>query len=90
MIYSIQIFAIILLLAISADAFRMVSKVQNTMALKMALADYKEELAKTAAAIAAPGNFVKYSFFFLSFSFLHEYQFLYEITSLRQGYFGCR
>jgi hypothetical protein len=42
-------------MAVYSDAFRMQSTGSSYSPLKMALADYKEELAKTAALIASPG-----------------------------------
>lgn len=52
--------AIVLLIAIVcvATAFQagLKTRVNANMALNMALADYKEELAATAAAIASPGK----------------------------------
>ena len=58
MIYNVQFLVVIfVLLAFTAEAFQMQSsRVSNVGSMKMALADYREELAKTAAAIAAPGN----------------------------------
>lgn len=51
MIYSLRVFALLLVVWSVAEAFS-----ARTSSIKMALADYKEELAKTAAAIAAPGK----------------------------------
>jgi len=57
MIYSLQILLTFVLVIFSvSDAFRMLSSVQSSAALKMSLADYKEELAKTAKLIAGPGK----------------------------------
>ena len=58
MIYNVQFLVVIfVLLAVSAKAFQMQSsRMSNVGSMKMALADYREELAKTAAAIAAPGD----------------------------------
>lgn len=57
MIYSLQILlAFVLVIFSVSDAFRMLSPAQRSASLKMSLADYKEELAKTAALIAGPGN----------------------------------
>jgi len=57
MIYSVQILLTFVLVIFSvSDAFRMVSPAQSSAALKMSLADYKEELGKTAALIAGPGK----------------------------------
>ena len=59
MIYSLQVLVTFILVIVSvSDAFRMVSPAQKSSSMKMALADYREELAKTAAAIAAPGLLV--------------------------------
>ena len=57
MIYNVQFLVVIfVLLAATAEAFQMQSaRVSNGASMKMALADYREELSKTAAAIAAPG-----------------------------------
>lgn len=57
MIYNVQFLVVIfVLLAVTAEAFKMQSsRMSNVGTMKMALADYREELAKTAAAIAAPG-----------------------------------
>jgi len=55
MIYQVQFLVVVLVvLAVSVNGFRMLPSARNGMT--MALADYKEELAKTAAAIAAPGK----------------------------------
>jgi hypothetical protein len=52
---------VFVLLASTVEAFQMQSsRVSNTASMKMALSDYREELAKTAAAIAAPGNHESY------------------------------
>jgi len=57
MIYGVKIFiAIIVVLATLANAFRMQSSGRSDFSLRMALKDYKEELAKTAASIAGPGK----------------------------------
>jgi Fructose-bisphosphate aldolase class-I len=58
MIYNVQFIVVIfVLLAVNAKAFQMQStRMSNTGSMRMALADYREELARTAAAIAAPGN----------------------------------
>ena len=58
MIYNVQFLVVIfVLLAVSAKAFQLQSsRMSNVGSMKMALADYREELAKTAAAIAAPGD----------------------------------
>lgn len=58
MIYNVQFLVVIfVLLAVTAEAFKMQSsRMSNVGSMKMALADYREELAKTAAAIAAPGQ----------------------------------
>lgn len=59
MIYNVQFLVVIfVLLAVTAKAFQMQSaRVSNGVSMKMALSDYREELARTAAAIAAPGQF---------------------------------
>jgi len=57
MIYSLQVLLTFVLVIFSvSDAFRMLSPAQSSAALKMSLADYKEELGKTAALIAGPGK----------------------------------
>ena len=59
MIYNCQFLVLIfVLLAVTAKAFQMPSssRVANTGSMRMALSDYREELARTAAAIAAPGQ----------------------------------
>jgi len=57
MIYRIQLFvALLVTLAFMAEAFKMPSSKINVSPLSMALADYKKELAATAAAIASPGK----------------------------------
>jgi fructose-bisphosphate aldolase class I len=58
MIYNVKfLVVIIVLLATLANGFRMVpGTAKTTSALQMALSDYKNELAATAAAIAAPGK----------------------------------
>jgi len=57
MIYGTKLFiAIIVVLASFANAFRMQSSGRSDFSLRMALKDYKEELAKTAASIAGPGK----------------------------------
>lgn len=57
MIYNVQfLVALIVILAVSVDGFRMLPATKTGSSLKMALADYKTELAQTAAAIAAPGK----------------------------------
>jgi hypothetical protein len=57
MIYNVQMLVVIIvLLAVTANGFRMTSTRATATPMKMALADYREELARTAAAIAAPGN----------------------------------
>ena len=58
MIYNCQFLVVIfVLLAVSAKAFQMQSsRMSNVGSMRMALADYREELARTAAAIAAPGK----------------------------------
>lgn len=57
MIYNCQFLVVIfVLLAVSAKAFQMQSsRMSNVGSMRMALADYREELARTAAAISAPG-----------------------------------
>ena len=59
MIYNVQFIVVIfVLLAVNAKAFQMQSsRMSNTGSMRMALSDYREELARTAAAIAAPGNY---------------------------------
>ena len=57
MIYRIQfLVALLVVLAFMASAFKMPSSRINLSPMSMALADYKSELAATAAAIAAPGK----------------------------------
>jgi hypothetical protein len=58
MIYNVQFLVVIfVILAATAEAFQMQSsRMSSTGSMKMALKDYREELAKTAAAISAPGN----------------------------------
>ena len=58
MIYNVQFLVVIfVLLAVTAKAFQIQSsRISNVGSMRMALADYREELAKTAAAIAAPGK----------------------------------
>lgn len=60
MIYNVQFIVVIfVLLAVNAKAFQMQSsRMSNSGSMRMALSDYREELARTAAAIAAPGNFI--------------------------------
>jgi fructose-bisphosphate aldolase class I len=48
--------ALVVILAVCSNAFRMQVNKMNSASLKMALSDYKEELAKTAASIASPGR----------------------------------
>lgn len=59
MIYNVQFLVVIfVLLAVTAKAFQMQSsRMSNTGSMRMALSDYREELAKTAAKIASPGNY---------------------------------
>jgi len=57
MIGSIKlVVALFVLLAVVSEAFRMSTSGRNVFSLRMALSDYKEELAKTAATIASPGK----------------------------------
>ena len=57
MIYGIKfVIAILLVLATIANAFRMQAAGRNDFSLRMALKDFREELAKTASNIAAPGT----------------------------------
>jgi hypothetical protein len=58
MIYNVQFLVVIfVLLAVTAKAFQMQSsRMSNTGAMRMTLSDYREELARTAAKIASPGN----------------------------------
>lgn len=58
MIYALRIFFMIVFVAIYADAFRMMGTQSVASSLQMALKDYKEELAKTARAIASPGKII--------------------------------
>ena len=51
MIYQVQVLAIVVILLSAVDALQMGS-------MKMSLADYKNELAATAKAIASPGIFL--------------------------------
>lgn len=57
MIYNVQFLVVIfVLLAVTAKAFQIQSsRMSNVGSMRMALSNYREELAKTAAAIAAPG-----------------------------------
>jgi hypothetical protein len=48
--------ALFILIAVVSEAFRMSAAPRDVFSLRMALSDYKEELAKTASAIASPGN----------------------------------
>ena len=52
--------AIIVILASVAHAFRMQSSGRNDFSMRMALKDFKEELAKTASSIASPGTVDKF------------------------------
>ena len=63
MIYSIRVLFVILL-AVFGAAFQNAGRVNSRSSLKMALKDYREELAKTAAAIAAPGELTSSNLFF--------------------------
>ena len=58
MIYNVQFLVVIfVLLAVTAKAFQIQSsRMSNVGSMRMALSDFREELAKTAAAIAAPGK----------------------------------
>lgn len=57
MIYNLKFFALIIVMfAVLGNAFRMQTSKTGVASLRMALADYREELAKTAATIAAPGK----------------------------------
>lgn len=57
MIYTLKMFVMILVVfALSGNAFSLLSAKQRSTGMKMALADYKAELAKTAATIASPGK----------------------------------
>ena len=58
MIYNVQVLVVIfVLLAVTAKAFQIQSsRMSNVGSMRMALSDFREELAKTAAAIAAPGK----------------------------------
>lgn len=56
MIYPMRVFLMLVFVVYCAEAFRMMQSAQSSSSLSMALKDYKEELAKTAAAIAAPGE----------------------------------
>jgi len=57
MIYGVKLFiALLVVMATMSAAFHMHTASRGDFSLRMALADYKEELAKTAAAIAAPGK----------------------------------
>lgn len=60
MIYALRIFFMIVFVAIYAEAFRMMGAQSGSSSLQMALKDYKEELAKTARAIASPGKIYLY------------------------------
>lgn len=50
------IIAVLVALALCANAFRMQNNRAKATSLNMSLKDYKEQLAKTAAAIAGPGK----------------------------------
>jgi len=57
MIYRIQfLVAMLIALAVMAEAFKMPATRVSSSPMSMALSDYKKELAATAAAIAAPGK----------------------------------
>lgn len=57
-----QLVAVLLIvIAAFACAFNVARPSNSGVALKMALKDYKEELAKTAAAIAAPGKVLSHA-----------------------------
>ena len=57
MIYGIQTLIVLLVvLALSAEGFKVQSSRMNISPLSMALSDYKKELAATAAALTAPGK----------------------------------
>ena len=57
MIYRAQfLVALLIVLACMAEAFKMMPASRSSSSLSMALSDYKNELAATAAAIAAPGK----------------------------------
>ena len=51
------------MLAFLAQAFNVPSSKVHVSPIRMALADYKEELAKTAKAIAAPGMLCNFELF---------------------------
>ena len=55
MIYNVYV-VLMVLLAVSVNGFRMLPSAKMTSSLQMSLLDYKSELAKNAAAIAAPGK----------------------------------
>ena len=55
MIYNVYV-VLMVLLAVSVNGFRMLPSTKATSSLQMSLLDYKSELAKNAALIAAPGK----------------------------------
>ena len=68
---SILFFCLVIVLGvISGSAFH-VARVSKPSSLRMALSDYKEELAKTAREIAAPGNHAPIIIILLLYYFLY-------------------
>ena len=92
MIYNVQFIVVIFVfLAVNAKAFQMQSsRMSNSGSMRMALSDFREELAKTAAAIAAPGNYYIINLVqqlnTLRASCSDVFLFFYS----RQGYSSCR
>ena len=59
MMYSAELLALFISLIVSCDALRLAPKGASTSTgLSMALSDYKNELAQTAAKIAGPGKII--------------------------------
>jgi hypothetical protein len=56
MMHSMKLFFALVLLVVYAAAFRLQSNINRASTMHMALKDHREELAKTAAAIAGPGK----------------------------------
>lgn len=54
---SVLFFCLVIVLGVLYGSAFQVTRVSKPSSLKMALSDYKEELARTASQIAAPGNY---------------------------------
>ena len=57
---SVLFFCLVIVLGVIYGSAFQVSRVSKPSAIRMALSDYKEELAKTAREIAAPGKYKIY------------------------------